>query len=152
MLQQQLLSDAKIDVQKHRNRKNHNQYFTPEFAAEKALSFIPEAGIENIIDPAVGNGVFLKVSSRKWEKAKLFGIDIDAEVISSLKQYTLPNSYYVFADSLLRETWQLPKIRQILSKGGFDLVVGNPPFSSWFQRVDLTPFIVPLHIRVSSVN
>jgi uncharacterized membrane protein YsdA (DUF1294 family) len=27
-------------IQKHRTRKNHNQYFTPEFVAEKALSFI----------------------------------------------------------------------------------------------------------------
>ena len=135
-VQQQLFHTVKSEVQKHRNRKNHNQYFTPEFAVEKAFSFIPKAKVENIIDPAVGNGAFLKAASRKWKNAKLFGIDIDKEVISVLNKSNLPNSYFVSADSLLRKTWQLPKIQQILSKGSFDLVVGNPPFSSWFQRVE----------------
>lgn len=134
--QQQLFYVEKREVQKHRNRKNHNQYFTPEFAVEKALSFIPGTSVQNVIDPAVGNGVFLKASSRKWKKAKLFGIDIDKEVIAALNKSNLPNSYFVSTDSLLRKTWQLPKIQQILAKGGFDLVVGNPPFSSWFQRVE----------------
>lgn len=123
-------------VQKRRTRKNHNQYFTPEFAVEKALSFISESGVKSIIDPAVGNGVFLKSSSRKWEKAELFGVDIDKEVISALNKANLPNSYFVTADSLLQKTWRLPQIKQILSKGGFDFVAGNPPFSSWFQRVE----------------
>jgi len=136
ILQRQLFYIEKGEVQKHRNRRNHNQYFTPEFVVEKALSFISETSVENIIDPAVGNGVFLRASSRKWKKAELLGIDIDKEVISVLNKSNLPNSYFVSTDSLLRKTWQLPKIQRILSKGGFDLVVGNPPFSSWFQRVE----------------
>ncbi len=134
--QQQLFYIEEDKIQKHRNRKNHNQYFTPEFAVEKALSFIPKSKVENIIDPAVGNGVFLRAASKKWKNAKLFGIDIDKEVVSALNKSILPNSYFVPADSLPRQTWQLPKIQQVLSKGGFDLVVGNPPFSSWFQRVE----------------
>jgi type I restriction enzyme M protein len=136
LAQQQLFYIEEDKIQKHRNRKNHNQYFTPEFAAEKALSFIPKSKVGNIIDPAAGNGVFLKAASKKWENAKLFGIDIDEEVISALNKSSLPNFYFVPADSLLRQTWQMPKIQQVLSKGGFDLVVGNPPFSSWFQRVE----------------
>jgi type I restriction enzyme M protein len=126
----------KNNVQKHRTRRNHNQYFTPEFAAEKALSFISESGVGSIVDPSVGNGVFLKISSKKWRMAELFGVDIDKKVVSALNKSNLSNSYLVSADSLLIKTWQLPKIERILSKGGFDLVVGNPPFSSWFQRVD----------------
>ncbi len=124
------------EFQKHRNRKNHNQYFTPEFAVEKALSLILETHIENIIDPAVGNGVFLKAASKKWRKAKLFGVDIDKDVIFELNKSDLPNSYFACADSLLQQTWQLPEIQKVLSKGGFDLVVGNPPFSSWFHRIE----------------
>jgi type I restriction enzyme M protein len=136
LAQQHLFYIEEDKVQKHHNRKNHNQYFTPEFAVEKALSFIPETSVQNIIDPAVGNGAFLKAASRKWKNAKLFGIDIDKDVVSALNKSSLPNSYFVPADSLLRKTWQLPKFQQVLSKGGFDLVVGNPPFSSWFQRVE----------------
>lgn len=121
---------------KYRNRKNHNQYFTPEFAVEKALSLISETKIRNIIDPAVGNGVFLKAASKKWEKAKLIGIDIDKKVVSALIKSKLENSYFAFSNSLMQQTWQIPEIQKILSKGGFDIVVGNPPFSSWFHRIE----------------
>ena len=136
LAQQQLFYIEKDKIQKHRNRKNKNQYFTPEFVVEKSLSFISETIVKNIIDPAAGNGVFLKAALRKWKNAKLFGIDIDKEVIATLKKSHLPNTYFVSADSLFRKTWQAPKIQEVLSRGGFDIIVGNPPFSSWFQRVE----------------
>jgi type I restriction enzyme M protein len=119
---------------------------------EKALSFISETSVENIIDPAVGNGVFLRASSRKWKKAELLGIDIDKEVIAALNKSDLPNSYFVAADSLLRKTWQLPKIQQVLSEGGFDLVAGNPPFSSWFQRVESEDILSNYELATNNGN
>jgi len=136
LIQQQLFDTERTVVQKHRNRKNHNQYFTPEFAVEKALSFISGKEFKNIIDPAAGNGVFLKIASKKWKKAKLFGIDIDKEIISRLNKSKLPNAYLACGNSIMQQTWQLPEIRKVLSEGGFDLVIGNPPFSSWFHRVE----------------
>ncbi len=139
--QQQLFHIEENEIQRHRNRKKHNQYFTPEFAVEKALSLIPEIKVEHIIDPAVGNGVFLKKASEKWKNAKLFGIDIDKDVILKLKKSNLPNSYFIVGDSLLRETWQSPEIQKVISKRGFDLVVGNPPFSSWFHRVEASEIL-----------
>lgn len=137
LIQQQFFYAEETVVQKHRNRKNHNQYFTPEFVVEKALSFISGTEFKNIIDPAAGNGVFLKAACRRWKKARLFGIDIDNEIISALNKSNLPNSYFISADSLLQKTWQSPEIRQVLLEGGFDLVVGNPPFSGWFHRVEI---------------
>ena len=134
---QQLLSNIENNkIQKHRNRKNHNQYFTPEFAVEKALSIIPFANAKNIIDPAVGNGIFLKVASKKWKKARLLGIDIDKDVISALNKSKLSNSSFYSANSLIQQTWQIPEIQKVISKGGFDIIVGNPPFSSWFHRIE----------------
>lgn len=132
---QHLFHIEKNEVQRHRNRKNHNQYFTPEFAVKRALSFIKKAKIANVIDPAVGNGVFLKEVSKRWQKAKLFGIDIDKDMIFELNKSNLSNSYFACGNSLLKETWQIPEIQNVLSRGGFDLVVGNPPFSSWFHRI-----------------
>ncbi len=136
LAQQQLFHIKSPISHKHRNRKNYNQYFTPEFAVEKALSLIPEIEIKYIIDPSVGNGVFLKAALKKWEKARLFGIDIDKDVISELNKSNLSNSYFVCGDSLLKRTWDLLEIQEIFLKGGFDLVVGNPPFSSWFHRIE----------------
>ena len=124
-----------VKTLRHRNRKNHNQYFTPEFAVEKALSIIPLANVKNIIDPAVGNGIFLKVALKKWKKAKLFGIDIDKDVISTLNKSNLSNAFFYPTNSLIQQTWQISEIQKVLLNGGFDIVVGNPPFSSWFHRI-----------------
>lgn len=141
LAQQELFPVEQIEVQKHRNRKNNNQYFTPKFAVEKALSFIPDSKIENIIDPAVGNGVFLKVVAKKWEKLKLFGVDVDRKVIEELEKFNFQNANFFCGDALLQETWQKRELQNIISNGGFDLVAGNPPFSSWFHRI-VTPQIL----------
>jgi len=124
-----------ISVNKHPNRKKNNQYFTPEYIVEKAYSLIPSSKIKNIIDPAVGNGVFLKIASEKWSDAELFGIDIDEKVINEIKKFHLQNFYLFCSDSLCDKTWQIKEIKNIILNDGFDLVVGNPPFSSWFQRI-----------------
>ena len=141
-IQQQLFPVEKAKTIKHKNRKNHNQYFTPKIAVEKALLLIPDGEVENVIDPAVGNGVFLKVVSKRWNKAKLFGIDIDSSVVQNFQRMKLPNSTCLTADSLLKETWENCEIKNIVSNGGFDLVVGNPPFSSWFQRIKESNILV----------
>lgn len=135
-LSQQCLSINETRTLRYKNRKNHNQYFTPEFAVKKALSLISEIKPENIIDPASGNGVFLKIASKKWQKSKLFGIDIDKNVIRESNMSILPNSYFVCGDSILQKTWQLSQFRKVFLKSGFDLVVGNPPYSSWFNRIE----------------
>ena len=48
----------------------------------------------------------------------------------------IPNSFYFISNSLLKKTLSNPEIKKIISNGGFDLVVGNPPFSSWYQRIN----------------
>lgn len=123
-------------IEKHRNRKSHNQYFTPEFAVEKALYLVQNRNIKTILDPAVGNGVFLKIATKIWNNATLFGIDIDKEIISGLKELNLSNSVFICSDSLSEKTWKLPIVKEFFSNGGFDMVVGNPPFSSWFSRIE----------------
>lgn len=134
--QKELFPIREAKALRHRNRRNYNQYFTPEFAVEKALSLISEIEAKNIIDPAVGAGVFLGVAKRKWEDSRLFGIDIDKTVIGELQKSNLTNAYLFHGDALLQRTWQNPEIREIIEKGGFDFVIGNPPFSSWFNRID----------------
>ncbi len=135
-VQQEFLPFREEGELKHRGRKNHNQYFTPEFAIEKAFSLIPKVNVKNIIDPAVGEGAFLKIASKVWGGANLFGIDIDPNIITDLSKSNLPNSFFICGDSLSPKIWHnLPELQDVLSPSGFDLAVGNPPFSSWFNRI-----------------
>lgn len=123
---------------KYQNRKRRNQYFTPEFAVRKALSLIPKTKIKTVIDPAVGKGMFLRMASKVWKGAKLFGVDIDDKLISELQKSKLMNALFLCGDALLQKTWQNnPIIQEMILSRGFDIVVGNPPFSSWFHRIDL---------------
>lgn len=134
--QHQLFADTP-DAQKHPHRKKLNQYFTPEFAVGKALSLLPDLRPESIIDPAVGNGIFIQLASQKWNNSQCYGIDIDDKLICGLKQSLSPNRFLFNADSLLPKTWKkLPHLKKVLEAGGFDLVLGNPPFSSWFERIE----------------
>jgi len=148
----QLFPIEEAKTLRHRNRKNHNQYFTPEFAVDKALSLIPLTNVKNIIDPAVGNGIFLKNVAKRWEKTKLFGIDIDKNVVFVLNKSNLSNSFFYSANSLMQQTWQIPEIQKVLSKGGFDIVVGNPPFSSWFQRIKLKEILSNYELAKNNGN
>lgn len=121
---------------KHRNRLKHNQYFTPEFVIRKALGAISHVEVRTVVDPAAGDGKFIRVASDLWPTANLFGVDVDNEVTSRARQSVNSKGDFFTRDSLQRETWsKIRKIRAILEEGGFDLVVGNPPFSSWFDRV-----------------
>lgn len=130
------LFQTETESKRYKRRIKHNQYFTPKFAVEKAFSLLPRKDFKYVIDPAVGDGVFLKVASKTWANAKLFGIDIDEEIIFRLRKQHIRGSHLLCANSLEVKSWQrLTGIKNIVSNGGFDLVVGNPPFSSWFNRI-----------------
>ncbi len=109
---------------------NHNQYFTPEQIAAITLSYISRYKIKNVIDPAVGEGVFLNEAFKRWTKANFYGIDIDRNIIGKLNKNKKPKHYYYCGDSTNNKTLQNLRIKKVLDSGGFDLTVGNPPFSS----------------------
>ncbi|GAB4300872.1 MAG: class I SAM-dependent DNA methyltransferase [Myxococcota bacterium] len=137
-VQRRLIVEIEQEVKKRkaRNRKNYNQYFTPEFVVEKALSLVPKLDVKNLIDPVVGEGIFLRVASKFFRDADMFGMDIDDSVIWRLKKNPLPNARYFTTDALSDEMWKIGEVKEVLAEGGYDLVVGNPPFSSWFERVE----------------
>lgn len=121
---------------KDRNgRRKFNQYFTPRPIVKFALSLLPSSGIKTVIDPAVGDAAFLLEAQHKWPAASLFGIDLDSELIRDAN--VSPSSrFHLFAgDGLSPHTFADKTLRAILDEGGFDVVLGNPPFSSWFERV-----------------
>jgi len=124
-----------LTIQRRSNRAKFNQYFTPESVIEKALSFLPEMEPKTIIDPAAGDGAFLTVAAKLWKRANFFAVDIDHYLIPKLRGTNSLRTQVYCANSLERKTWENPELDKVLSKGGFDLVLGNPPFSSWFDRI-----------------
>jgi len=105
------------DHNKHSNRTN-GYYKTPEKTVEYIANKIKlkiKEGIK-VLDPAVGDGVFLqKLSQLGINKKQLFGHDINPEVIEDLKR-EFPNIF--LKDSLLEEYER------------FDIIIGNPPYNS----------------------
>ena len=105
-----------------REEKIWGQFFTPPEVAEFIVSFaskyVPTK--KSACDPACGDGVFL--SSLINHGFKPLGVDIDENVIASLPKSI--RKYVRTEDGLL-----------LIEEEKFDLVVGNPPFSSKYGRV-----------------
>lgn len=112
-------------AKKHFNRKDKvlGQFWTPQGVADLIVSFASKY-IENNTgigcDPACGDGVFLK--SLKKRGFRPFGIDIDPLIKQSL-------------DEDLKQYVQIANGLELKEENKFDIVVGNPPFSSKYGRV-----------------
>ena len=115
-------------------RKEHNQYFTPHEVAEAVINLLPVNGLTTAIDPSAGDGVFLEVIHQKNPETELFGIDIDQQVIERCRAKLSKAKLYC-GNALLDNKYDWREYHQIVSSGKFDLAIGNPPFSSWYDRV-----------------
>lgn len=105
-----------------REEKVLGQFFTPpevaEFIVSFALNYISTK--KSACDPACGDGVFL--SSLVKRGFEPLGVDIDRDVINLLSEEI---KKYVRVENGLT----------LSEEKKFDLVVGNPPFSSKYGRV-----------------
>ena len=136
-IQQQIFPQFDFTIKRRLNRKMYNQYFTPNFAVESVYNLLSGEHFQTIIDPAVGEGIFLKHASKRWKSAQLLGIDFDKKMVKELKKRKFSNSSFYCFNSLNYEFWQkYADLKKEISNGGFELVVGNPPFSSWFDRIE----------------
>jgi type I restriction enzyme M protein len=108
----------------HFNRKEKvfGQFFTPvevaDFIVSVSSSYVTTGRLA--CDPACGDGVFLSALLKYGFKP--LGIDIDPEIINRLPEDI--KKYIRIEDGLL-----------FSENEKFDLVVGNPPFSSKYGRV-----------------
>ncbi len=110
-------------AEKHFSKKEKvfGQYWTPYYLARFIVEFCSKLtnGRDILIDPACGEGVFLKAGSDFGFK-RIVGIDIDPNVVSRLEDFEV-------------------RIMNALEETGFegkcDVVVGNPPFSAKYGKV-----------------
>jgi len=98
--------------------RKYAQYFTPEHIAKFMVNWITYYMPVSILDPAVGNGVFLK----NVHAESCYGYDIDPEIISFFKNDI---NYPVKIKDYLVNDWDLK----------YDAVICNPPYNK-FQTLD----------------
>lgn len=101
------------------------QYFTPKHVAKFAL-----LGLRNtpsvVLDPMVGEGVFLEVCADLFPKAGLVGIELDPKVAEKCRALLGRRASIETADVF---TWV--RRRAIAGETLFSAVVGNPPYVSY---------------------
>ncbi|NLZ43988.1 MAG: N-6 DNA methylase [Clostridia bacterium] len=118
--------NSRTKAGKPRHARRWGQFFTPErvavFVWEMLQQVIPAAGFPHlrVIDPAAGKGVFLSTGIKLGLLApqQVTGVEIDP----ALHPPAELKPRWFQADGLLDGG------PAALSRGSFDLVVGNPPF------------------------
>jgi len=113
-------------------RRDLGQFFTPTEVAEfiwELLEIIhgrPFKPDTRVIDPACGEGVFLRVARARGGLSPkcLFGTDIDESLEKGWTQDPLLSDAKVFVTNGL-----LDSPRNHIVEGAFEIVAGNPPFS-----------------------
>jgi type I restriction enzyme M protein len=100
-------------------KKVLEQFFTPETVAEGMLDILrPRKG--NLIDPACGDGVFLKLAGRRFSGVRLYGCDVDNQCLLNAQRAVF-DAHFLHGDALnILENFE----------GKFDYAAGNPPFSA----------------------
>lgn len=115
------------------NRIPLNQYFTPPRVVKAILNEIPIKYCHSAVDPAVGAGAFLVEVLDRWPKCKVFGVDIDSKWVGYCRD-KLPRGRFITADSLAELEYNA-FTDEVLCEGEYGLVLGNPPFSSCYDRI-----------------
>lgn len=108
-------------------KKDYGIFFTPEWVVDFMVNLIDfnrhkrEKDI-NILEPACGLAQFLigikKNKLELFERAKLYGVEINQDVINYLKALNIPSNIQIIKEDYL--LWQSDPL--------FDLIIGNPPY------------------------
>lgn len=97
-----------------RPRKDLAQFFTPPAVVEFIYELVNFESQWRVVDPACGEGIFLREATRRGCTSSL-GLDIDPEMVLRARR-ELPSASFECVDGLT------------CPESGFDLVVGNPPY------------------------
>ncbi len=147
------------------NRKSNGQFFTPREISDYIVSYLNIKPTQKVIDPSCGCGSFLLAIVDFWQNSgieinfeNLFGVDIDEHALHLTKVSLLLKSYCIDKDNdilnrnlilgnsivenKLLDThgidWK-EKFSDVFEKGGFDVVIGNPPYKTIRKYKDFDP-------------
>jgi type I restriction-modification system DNA methylase subunit len=118
-------------VAEKQKKKELGQYFTPEnvvaFMYEMGKLFLPQRKKKyiKIIDPACGEGIFLKyaLEHKITARVNIYGCDIDPAIENEWQKLNVLGKLHLYiCDGLIDEE------ENGIKKNSFDLVIGNPPY------------------------
>ena len=119
-----------------RDKIAFKQFFTPKKIADLLVKNISKKSVKTAIDLAVGNGELLLAVISKYKKCDIYGADIDSKIISEVMKNTkLKEINLWIGDSLSFEINNWREYKSIINNGGFDLIIGNPPFD-YFDKIN----------------
>jgi len=134
-----IISSIYEQINNKDSRKKYSQFFTHEELVDFIFSNIPISKNSTILDPACGAGAFLIKAIDKVGLDNSYGIDIDQKALDLCSiniEYKCESRSrnLIRANTLMSELSSLyPKIK---NQGGFDIVVGNPPFQNLILKKD----------------
>ena len=106
------------------NLRSKGQFWTPDWVAEFMVAYALQDQPQQILDPALGEGVFFRAAKRYAEthrfKLSLFGRDIDPNIVAQARQTGLTNT-----------DLQHVEIRDFVldpPSAKFPSIVANPPY------------------------
>lgn len=100
--------------------KAFGQFFTPNLVADFMCRWAGQ-NARNMLDPAVGNSIFLHKMSKLYPNCQLTGYELDANILAFFGN---ASSAKIFQGDYLAMDWQAK----------YDAIVGNPPYNR-FQAV-----------------
>jgi len=116
----------------HNQKRHLSQFFTPSAVVEFMFDLVDFDPLWKVMDPACGDGAFLKEALRRGAAA-VAGVDIDSEAIEAAEENLreFEGRFRLFCQDGLADI----KCESGFWKEHYDLVIGNPPFASSKWRV-----------------
>lgn len=128
-------------------KRELGQFFTPEPVVEFVFDALLALGLRpgrlRVVDPACGDGAFLRAAARRLPEAEVWGCDLDGGLEAGWREGGPSGSraHLVVQDGLV----DAPLFG--LGAGTFDLVVGNPPYGFGVARPGVGERIEELFVR-----
>ncbi len=122
-------------------REAYAQFFTHKELIDFILSNIPLKQNSTVLDPACGAGAFLVESAKRGiSPSNLFGIDIDSIALNLCRinlNYQTDNNMSNLVNEDTIKNGKLSRLfPDVANEGGFDLIIGNPPFQNLKKNID----------------
>jgi len=121
-----------------REKKENGIYFTPQSIVCRMMKRIKcwngNHRVKSILEPSCGSGEFLNILDKEYQGADIVGIELNKTIFEALDIGSYQNvkdiknmDFLDFGDS-----------------GGFDLIIGNPPY--FVMKSSLVPAIYKQHL------
>lgn len=109
-------------------RATLEQFFTPLSVAESLVDLLGIGPRDAVIDPACGDGVFLRLAAERG--ARVVGIDLDPQMAARAQEAVGERGQIFVHDGLYSDAVIEGEDSIPVADDAWDVVVGNPPFKS----------------------